>query len=89
MNSTFSKNGFEIIKADDLLALNEFQKHVRDISYKLIGAESSENIIGDLNSLHKAFTSPEDANSFRLKLTSQLSNQIDVGTKVFEIFRSK
>jgi len=89
MNSTFSKNGFEIILADDLPALNELQKHVRDISYKLIGAETSKNIIGDLNSLHKAFTSPEDANSFRLKLTSQLSNQVDTGTKVFEIFRSK
>lgn len=89
MNSTFKKNGFQIIPADNLSALNEFQKHVRDISYNLIGAKVSENTIADLNSLHKAFKSPEDANSFRLNLTSQLSNQIDVGTKVFEIFRSK
>ncbi len=89
MNSTFNENGFEIIPADNLSALNEFQKHVRDISYKLIGIGASENTISDLNSLHKAFKSPDDANSFRLKLTSQLSNHLDVGNKVFEIFRSK
>ncbi len=89
MNSTFKKNGFEIIKSDDLSALNDFQKLIRDISYKLIGEKTNEIVIDDLNSLHKAFKSPEDANSFRLKLTAQLSNQINVGTKIFELFRSK
>lgn len=89
MNSTFKQDGFEIIRSDDLSALNDFQRLIRDISYKLIGKKTNEVIIDDLNSLHKAFKSPEDANSFRLKLTSQLSNQIDVGSKVFELFRSK
>jgi len=89
MNSTFKTNGFEIIPADDLSALNNFQKLIRDISYKLIGEKTNGVVIDDLNSLHKAFKSPEDANSFRLKLTSQLSNQVDTGTKVFEIFRTK
>lgn len=89
MNSTFKQDGFEIIRSDDLSVLNDFQRLIRDISYKLIGKKTNEVIIDDLNSLHKAFKSPEDANSFRLKLTSQLSNQIDVGSKVFELFRSK
>lgn len=89
MNSTFKQDGFEIIRSDDLSALKDFQRLIRDISYKLIGKKTNEVIIDDLNSLHKAFKSPEDANSFRLKLTSQLSNQIDVGSKVFELFRSK
>ena len=89
MNSTFKTNGFEIIPADDLSALNNFQKLIRDTSHKLIGEKTNGVVIDDLNSLHKAFKSPEDANSFRLKLTSQLSNQVDTGTKVFEIFRTK
>ena len=82
MISTFKQNGFEIIASDDLPALNDFQKLIRDISYKLIGKKTNEVVIDDLNSLHKAFKSPEDANSFRLKLTAQLSNQIDVGTQI-------
>jgi len=89
MNSTFKTSGFEIIPADDLSALNNFQKLIRDTSHKLIGEKANGVVIDDLNSLHKAFKSPEDANSFRLKLTSQLSNQVDTGTKVFEIFRTK
>ena len=89
MNSTFKTSGFEIIPADDLSALNNFQKLIRDTSHKLIGEKTNGVVIDDLNSLHKAFKSPEDANSFRLKLTSQLSNQVDTGTKVFEIFRTK
>jgi sporadic carbohydrate cluster 2OG-Fe(II) oxygenase len=89
MNLTFKKNGFEIIASDDLSALNDFQKLIRDISYKLIGEKTNEIVIDDLNSLHKAFKSPEDANLFRIKLTAQLSNQINVGTKIFELFRSK
>ena len=89
MNSTFKTSGFEIIPADDLSALNNFQRLIRDTSHKLIGEKTNGVVIDDLNSLHKAFKSPEDANSFRLKLTSQLSNQVDTGTKVFEIFRTK
>jgi len=87
MRHSFETDGFEIVQADDLPALTHLRKQVRDLSFKLLGKTASQ-VDRDLNFLHEYFESAEAANGFRLKLTTNISEQIDSGQLIYEIFRS-
>jgi len=87
MGHSFQTDGFEIVQADDLSALTLLREQVRDISFKLLDKTPSQ-VDQDLNLLHQYFDSPKAANEFRLKLTSTISEQIDIGPLIYEIFKS-
>jgi len=87
MNHSFQTDGFEIVQADDLSALTLLREQIRDLSFKLLDKKPSE-VDQDLNLLHECFESPQAANEFRLKLTTGVSEQIEIGQLIYEMFKS-
>jgi sporadic carbohydrate cluster 2OG-Fe(II) oxygenase len=81
----FEQRGYCVVPASRPDTLTALRVHIRDVAFRLIGATAGDVDV-DLNTLHKHFSTPDQATKFRLELTTAMVEHFDVGAAVFEAF---